>query len=227
MNPALQDLTVRYLEAREAVKSAFRMENDYSFPVAANLYVAANRPVDEQRLLDCKRLIKQDAGIFSNFRSSVLVPLACKLALSDDPQSRWDRTQTNYTILKDFFSRSEYLALAAMLLTDSASDADVPALAARGKALYRRMRTEHPFLTGQEDSVFAVLLAQSDRTDDALIEDMEACYRLLDGRFPKGDGLQSASHVLAMTDGTPERKAGRMIALYDAICNAGGKYGKA
>ena len=226
MNSALQNLTVQYSEAREAVKSVFRMESEYSYPVAANLYVSANVPVDPDRLEDCKRLIKAEAGIFSNFRGNIKVPLAAKLALSDDPQSRWMRAEANYEMLKEHFMRSEFLALAALLLTDSAADADVPALAARGKALYSRMRKEHPFLTGQEDSVFAILLAQSDRTDDALIADMEACYRLLDERFFKGDGIQTASHVLAMIGGTPEEKANKVIALYDAIRDAGGKYGK-
>ena len=224
MNSELQTLTARYLEAREAVKSVFPMESEYSFPVAANIYVSAELSVDTARLADCKRLIKSEAGIFSNFRGSVFVPLACKLATSDDPQNRWDRAEANYAILKEHFMRSEYLALAALLLTDT--DADVPAVAARGKAIHRRMREAHPFLTGQEDAVFAILLAQSPRDDDALLADMEECYRLLDERFPKGDGIQAASHVLTLMDGTPQDKAGKVIALYDAIRSAGGKYGK-
>ena len=48
----------------------------------------------------------------------------------------------------------------------------------------------------------------------------------MDERFPKGDGLQSASHVLALSPKTPEEKVRRMIALFDGIQNAGGKYGK-
>ena len=226
MNTELQNITLRYLEAREAVRSVFRMESEYSYPVAANLYVSANAAVDTDRLEDCKRMIRAEAGIFSNFRGNIKVPLACKLALSDDPQNRWTRTETNYAILKGQFWSSEFLALAALLLTDSAADADVPALAVRGKALHSRMRKEHPFITGQEDSVFAILLAQSDRGDDELIADMEACYRALDERFPKGDGIQTASHVLAMIGGTPEEKANKVIALYDAIRDAGVRYGK-
>lgn len=226
MSSALHTVAARYLEALEAVRSVFRMESEYSYPVAANLYVTADRTVDTERLSDCKRLVRDAVGVFSNFRGSVLVPLAAKLALSDDPKARMDRAAQNYAILKEHFSRSEFLALAALLLTDSASDADVPALAARGRALYRRMKQEHPFLTGQEDSVFAILLAQLPQSDDVLIADMEACYRLLDERFPKGDGIQTASHVLAMTDGVPAEKAGKMIALYDAILAAGGKYGR-
>lgn len=226
MNSDLQNIAARYLEAREAIKSVFPMESEYSFPAAANLYVRAALPVDTERLTDCKRLIKSKVGAFSNFRGSVLVPLAAKLALCADADNRMDRAERNYAILKAQFSRSEFLALAALLLTDFASDADVPVLAERGRALYRRMKEEHPFLTGQEDSVFAILLAQSPRSDDALIADMEACYRLLDAHFPKGDGIQTASHVLACFDGAPEDKAGKVIALYDAIRAAGGKYGK-
>lgn len=226
MNAALQTTVDRYIESREAVKSVFRMENEYSFPVAANIYVTAGMPVDTERLTDCKRLIKEKAGIFSNFRGSILVPLAAKLAISDDPEKRWDRAASNYAVLKEHFMRSEYLALAALLLTDSASDEDVSALAARGRELYRRMKEAHPFLTGQEDSVFAVLLAQCPGSDDALITDMEACYRLLDERFPKGDGIQTASHVLAMTDGAPIDKVRRVIALYDALTGAEVKFGK-
>lgn len=225
MNTELDQLTVRYLEAREAVKSVFRMESEYSFPVAANLYAASGQPVDTERLSDCKRMIRDETGIFSNFRGSVMVPLAAKLALCENMQTCLDRALQNYAVLKEQFMRSEFLALAALLLTDSVSDADIPAVAARGKELYRRMRKEHPFLTGQEDSVFAVLLAESEKSDDALILDMGACYILLDERFPKGDGIQTASHVLALLDGAPEEKAGKVIALYDAIRSAGGKYG--
>ena len=113
-----------------------------------------------------------------------------------------------------------------MLLSDAVQEEDVPALAARGKGLYQRMKKEHPFLTGQEDNVFALLLSQSARSDDELIEDMEKCYGLLKERFPSGNGLQAASHVLALSSEIPVDKTFRMIGIFNAIEEAGGKYGK-
>ena len=74
--------------------------------------------------------------------------------------------------------------------------------------------------------MFALLLAESPRPDDELIEDMETCYTLLSERFPGGDGLQTASHVLSMSQDLPADKAYRVISLYNAIEEAGGKYGK-
>lgn len=221
-----QELVARFIEARDAIRAAFRLENDYAYPVCAHIFLAAHRPVEAEKLDRCKALIKSTTGPFSSFRGNIRLPLICMLAAGDDPESRWDRTQRYYKALKEDFYSSEYLALAALILGDTVKEADVPALADRGKALYQRMKKEHPFLTGQEDSVFALLLAESSRSDDELIEDMEACYALLDERFPKGDGLQTASHVLALSDQAPEEKARRMIELFDAIQAAGGKYGK-
>ena len=226
MNMTPQELVDRFIENRDAIHAAFRMENEYIYPVCAQIFLAADRPVEAERLDECKALVKSSSSIFSNFRGNVKLPLLCMLAASDDAEARWDRTRRYYALLKGSFFGSEYLALAAMLLSDAVKEEDMPALAARGKALYQRMRKEHPFLTGQEDSVFALLLAESDRGDDELMEDMEACYALLNERFPGGDGLQTASHVLALSQEIPVDKAFRVISLYNTIEAAGVKYGK-
>ena len=226
MNETLQTLSLRFIENRDAIRAVFKLENDYMYPVCAQIFLAADKPVDREQLERCKALVKSTTGIFSNFRGNVRLPLVCMLAAGDDPESRWSRTERCYALLKEAFMASEYLALGALLLSDAVKEEDVPALAARGKTLYKRMRKEHPFLTGQEDSVFALFLAQSARSDDELIEDMEACYDLLDQRFPKGNGLQTASHVLALSAAAPEEKVHRMLALFDDIQTASGKYGK-
>ena len=226
MNKTPQELVIRFIETRDAIRAAFRWESEYIYPACAHIFLAADRAVDRERLERCKAMVKSTTGPFSSFRGNIKLPLICMLAAGDEPEARWEGTERTYGLLKEAFFSSEYLALAALILSEEVPETDIPALAARGKGLYQRMKKEHPFLTGQEDSVFALLLAESQRTDDELIDDMETCYRLLDERFPKGDGLQSASHVLALSPKTPEEKVRRMIALFDGIQNAGGKYGK-
>ena len=194
MNESLQALVARFIEDRDAIRAAFKLENDYIYPVCAQIFLAADRPVERERVEACKALVKSTTGVFSNFRGNIKLPLL--------------------------------LALAALLLSDTVSEDGFPALGARGRDLFKRMRKEHPFLTGREDSVFALLLAQSDRSDDELIEDMERCYDLLREHFPGGDGLQTASHVLALSTEDPTDKAFRVVSLYNAIEAAGGKYGK-
>ena len=222
MNKTPQELVDRFIETRDAVRAAFRMENEYIYPVCAQIFLAADKPVEIEQLERCKALVKSSTSVFSSFRGNVKLPLLCMLAAGDDPEERWDRTRRYYALLKESFYGSEYLAF----LSDAVQEEDVPALAARGKGLYQRMKKEHPFLTGQEDSVFALLLSQSARSDDELIEDMERCYALLKERFPSGNGLQAASHVLALSSEIPVDKTFRMIGIFNAIEEAGGKYGK-
>ena len=163
---------------RDLLKKQFRWESDYLYPVCANIFLTEGASPDSERLADCNRMIKESVGIFSNFRGNVRLPLICSLACDQDPQARWERAQGFYQIFKEHFFRSEFLALGAAMLAGS-SKIDAETLASRARILYKRMKKEHPLLTGWEDSVSALLLAQSTRDDDMLIEDVEQCYQLL------------------------------------------------
>jgi len=226
MKDSLKMLCERFIAARDTVKTVFKMENSYIYPVSANVFISRGQEADAERLLACKRVINDQAGIFSNFRGTVRTPLACMLSLSDRPEEKMAQAMTFYDMLKQSFWGSEYLTLVAVLLTELTDGLDAEVRMERGKEIYRRMRKEHPFLTSSEDSVFAVLLAFSLKDNDALIEDMEASYRLLKERFSDSNCVQTASHVLALTDGAPQEKTDRMLQIYDSISAAGGKYGR-
>ena len=226
MIEALQSTCELFIRNRDAVKHVFRMENSHLYPICANILTAQGKEADESRLEECKRLIKEKTGIFSNFRGNVFSPVAVMLAAGDDPRAQMDRALEHYDLLKKYFWGSGYLALVAFLLTDLPMEGGAETYIARGRALYDRMRKEHPFLTSTEDSVFAVLMAWAQKTDDQLIEDMETCFHLLRDRFFDRNSIQSASHVLALGEGWAEEKAERVIALYDALRNSGRNYGK-
>ncbi len=226
MKAELQALCDQFIVNRDTAKAAFKWDSDMVHPLCANIFCAKGITADLEALQRCKEIINSQTGILSNFRGSLRPALAAMLAASDRPEEKMSQALENYRILKQDFWGSEYLALAAFLLTDIAPAAEVEEKARRGKEIYQRMKKEHPFLTSSEDSVFAVMMAFSEKTDDALIEDMEACYQGLKDRFSIGDSVQTASHVLAMAGGAPAEKTERVIRLYEDIRNAGVKYGK-
>ena len=226
MTDTLEKLCADFIENRETVKSVYKLESSYIYPICANIFCAKGMVIQRERLEDCKRMVKDMTGVFSNFRGTIQAPVACMLASQSGAENRMERAVAYYKLLKERFFGSQYLALVAFLMADLVTEARAPEKVARGRTIYERMKQEHPLLTSSEDSVFAVLMAFSDHSDDELITDMEACYRMLKERFSNGNGVQSASHVLALTEGTPEEKTARMIALYDGIRASGGKYGK-
>ena len=50
MNESLQALVARFIEDRDAIRAAFKLENDYIYPVCAQIFLAADRPVERERL---------------------------------------------------------------------------------------------------------------------------------------------------------------------------------
>ena len=226
MRDSLQKICDSFIDNRAHIQQAFRFENSRLYAVCANVFTARGITADPVRIDQCKRLIKEKTGIFSNFRGNVRMPVICMLAARDNPSALMDETLSCYDLLKAHFFSSEFLALVAFLMADISEPGDAYDKAARGRALYKRMKEEHPFLTSSEDSVFAVLLAFSEKTDDALVEEMEACYSLLRKRFPASNALQAASHVLTLSDGASEDKVNRLVTLYEGIRAAGGKFSR-
>ena len=224
MKASLQQLCGRFAQNRAVLKQKFKLESSYLYPVCANLFCARGVDADPQMIDECKQVLKSRTGVFSNFRSNLRMPVVCMLATGGNPDAQMDMAVRNYTLLKRHFFTSEYLALAAFLLTELGPFYEETAM--RGKAIYKRMKQEHPFLTSSEDNVFAVFLACSPKSNDALIEDMESSYQLLKMRFSSSNNVQAASQVLALAEGEATDKAVRMIKLCDAIVDAGGKFGK-
>ena len=226
MKDSLRKICEDFIANRDVMREAFKWDSSYLYPVCGNIFCARGQMADLERLKQCKKVIDSQAGVFSNFRGYVRPALATMLAMNDDPENRMWQAIYNYDVLKKEFWGSSYLALVAYLLTELADKDQVEEKAVRGKDIYNRMKKEHPFLTGNEDSVFAVLMAFSSRPDDELITDMEACYQALRARFSAGDALQTVSHVLSLADGNPVLKASRVIDLYNSLRDAGIKYGR-
>ena len=226
MKPELEKLCTEYIANRDAVKKAFRWDKSELFAVCANIFCANGQAADADRLKECLGVIKKNTGAFSRFRSrKIRSILSAMLALGENPEERMALANDYYRMLKRQFKGTEYLVLAAFLLTDLADRRLTEETAARGREIYRRMNRQHRMLTDNTDSVFAMLLAFSDRPDDELPDDIEAGYRALKARFSAG-ASQTAAQVLAVSADTPEEKTQRVLELYDALREAGVKYGK-
>ncbi len=207
-----------FTENRDAVSRAFRWESGYLYPLVAAIYALDGASADMTRIRECRRLLKDSFGAFSDFRGTAMLPLAAMLARSGDPMTRLDAARRMHEALRREFPGSAFLPVAAMALTDLASDADCPALAARTRKLYLGIRRAHPFLTSQEDVTTAALLALSARDDETLLSDTEACYALLKPYFAfGGNSVQTISHILALDERRTEEKCDRALRLFEGL----------
>ena len=153
------------------------------------------------------------------------MPFAANLSMKEDPKAHFDKVLKIYNVAKKKFNRSEYSALLAILLADLIHEDSCEAVLTRGKELYDQIKMAHPFLTNEQDSVLAGLLALSEKSDTELIDDMEKCFDLLKIKFSHKSSIQSISHVLALTEGSAREKVEHLNDLYDSLREAGKKFG--
>ena len=226
MRTTLEQLCNNFISNRDAVKATFKWENDQIIAASATSFLNRGVLADAAKLEDCKKLLKENTGVFSNFRGNVEVPMVAQLAMVENPADKMKRTLKIYETLKQEFRGSEYLVLAAAVMADMVSDEQVVKMTEKARNIYDKMKKDHPFLTSGEDSVYAVLMAVSEKSDDALMEEMEVCYKKLKERFSASNGVQALAHVLSIAEGNAEEKCNKVVALYEALKADGVKYGK-
>ena len=203
MRSTLSGLCKSFMENKERIRAAFAWENSYLHPVCAALFTNQRQIADTDWMKRCKGILEEHTGAFSGFRGIAKLSMISYL---------------------HFFS-SQYLSVASMMISGMAEKDRYEEIARRTRRIYDLMRKEHPFLTSSEDSVFAALLALSEKSDEEVIRETEDCYRLLKEQFSTGNALQSLSHALALGEGTAKEKCERTIRLYDLLKEKGCKYG--
>lgn len=225
MKPSLNAICESFIASRDTIKNDFMWDNHYIIHVCAANFVSKNMAADSKKMAECKKLVNDKTGVFSNFRGNVKLPVITYLAASENPVEKMEKAKQIYGVMKNYFFGSEYLAYVSLLLTDMIELDRVDKIAERSMHIYDYMRKEHPFLTGTEDSIFAALLAFSEKSDEQLVEEMERVYNYFKKKFGS-NAVQSVSHVLALTDGDADAKCKRVEFLWDSLKNAGRKYSK-
>ena len=226
MKQELQSRCELFIENRHKLQKTSGIEYYSIYTVASNVLTSKNVEADQDKLKACRKLLKEKTGVFSAFRGNITLPLVSMLALDDDPQGKMDRAASLYKQLSKEFSASDCLPLAAMMLTDMVSDDEAEKIIERSRGIYRLMKKDHPFLTGSEDSVFAVLMAFSDKSDTQLLSDMEQVYEEMKaGGFNSYSSL-AVSRVFALTGGYYSDNCAKIRKVLDLLKDQGRKYEK-
>ncbi len=210
MDRQIESKCLELVENFHTLKKGNRMEYTEMLLACAELYMAAGREPDLDRLKECKKLLKSRAGLFSNFRGMDELLVRCKMALSADPERYFDDLEQEYRRLKTFFS-GEQTVLAAMILAEQSG---AETLTEKTKRIYKEMQSAHPWLTSENDLPFAALMAVSGTDADAVYAQAEEIYTILKKNLRADrDTLQMLSHVLAIRDGRAEAKCEKVCAL--------------
>ncbi|MGN0443335.1 MAG: DUF4003 family protein [Acutalibacteraceae bacterium] len=217
----------RFISNRDAFKEAGKWENSMIYPVCAGVVQPKNRFVTPDEIKECKKMIKENTGVFSYFRGTVRLPIIAMLVSEFDSEKKLKSILEAYSALKNYFFADESLTLSAIAMTKVTDPLHYDETAQRAKNIYKLIKKKHPILTSVDDSAFCVMLTLSKRSDEEIAEEIEKCYITLKNEFLYSDGVLSLSLIMALCEEmSVETKCGRALELYNALRSRGIKYSR-
>ncbi len=214
------------IRSREALNKVMMWEDDRVQTICAAMYAQAERTADQSRIEYCKKQIKERVGLFSEIRGLAFTIIACRTDIRGGEERYFDQLVEAYKALREEFWSSPMLALGAEMTAENCDSMEYSEVAQRAKVIYKNIQSDHPFLTGEDDYLMCILLAQIGKDADRLSEEVESCYRYLkeNGMKAWGNALQSASCVLSLYEGEVSEKCGELIELQKTLKSRGCKY---
>ena len=204
----------------------FRWNNTINSRLGALLYTMENREADVDAINRCRKIIKDNTGVFSQFKDTTNFMSSVMLALQPEPEVMFKSILNVYDAMKhEGFHASPYLVLAAITIALQADPYNYQKVILSAKTYYEAMKEEHKFITSSDDYGFAALLAMTEKPVYAAVKEMENCYRILKGDFFGANAVQALSHVLTFSEEDAYSKCKRVTdlnkALKDRKCKVG------
>ena len=221
MTDSLKNKCELFERNRSAISKKFIFEK-YLMNIASGLiFTGAEKEADIDKLTECRSILKNHTGFFSEYRETVKLALLSEMALADDPEKYIEDVKDVYKKLhKGHFRDNSYMVLAAMLLCNLGRQNDTDVVIEKHNEILQRMNKLHPVLTDSADISYVILLALSDRSVDTIIEDMTTCLDYLKKELKikiGSDSIQGLSEILALTDGDIREKCDSVLQLYNIL----------
>ena len=183
------------------------------------IFTMDNKEADIDAMKNSLKVLKKNTGVFSPFRSSERLFTVSKMALSEDPEKYIKDLVSVYgKIKKGRIMSDSFMVVAAANIVDAGRQKDADAIVSKFNNILKAMKKDHPVLTGREDMPLAISLAMTDRSVEDIAAELEENYKILKTRFKgNSDSVQGLAEVLALQEGTPAEKTGKVIDIYDAF----------
>lgn len=221
------DLADLYHQNVLAIKQYSFWKNDMAKRLAALLITAEGQQVDIAAIRAAEVAVKQKTGLFSSFRGATDMAIYALLALTADPESYLDRILSAHLQLRQAgYRSSDYLAVASCLVARTARQENLAEQCARAGNWLKAMKQQHRFLVGQDDYVYAVMLASAGLNPQNDLDRIEQNYRDLRYDFRPRGSVYQLCQVLALSS-RPDLYADRVRSLRDAFRAEGVKLDKA
>lgn len=203
MNAKTQELLDQIVADKEALQMKMLWETDSAAmaTLSAFLFASAGKKADVERYSECKKYFKKTVNVFSEMRGIAEVIVITKMCLSADYEEFLAGVTTVYKKLRSIhkLTASPYMVLAAMNIYEAGgiekSDENIEKL----ERIYKDMKSEHFFLTGDEDRPFIAMMISRNVDFTAISDEISACYEASKKMSLSKETMHTASQIMSVS----------------------------
>ena len=208
MESQLQNKVELFIQNVGGIKNSFIWQEPAAKRLAALIYTMEGKTLDPQGIKEARDLIKEQTGIFSTFRGNLSIYIAAALSLTQDPKRTLEDVLYVHSLLKgQRFWSSDYLVAAAYEIAIHSPRENYAMAASRTRAFYDEMKSNHRFHIGEDDYIFAAMLALSDLDPHQGAVKMKLLFQKIKGEFSAFISRGSMLHLaqmMALGGSTPQ-----------------------
>ena len=226
MKDSLRNKCDLFTDNYKEMNKKFKWNYTTNTKLGALLYAMEDKTPDIIAINNCKDMIKENTGIFSQFKDITFFMTSVMLSLHEEPETILAGAIGIYDDMKkEGFHSSSYLVLAALSIALQKEPFEYQRIILSAKNYYDAMKEEHRFITSSDDYGFAAMLAMTDKPVNQAVIEIENCYEILKEDFSYSNAVQSLSHVLIFSEEDAKVKCSRVVELYQALKNKKCKFG--
>lgn len=179
---------------------------------SALILTIKNKRIDTERINLALQIIKDNTSVFSNFRGNNKLNTAIAISLEENMEESLKEIISIYNKLKEEFSSSEYLIIAAQIIFNSKERVNIDDAIRNTKVAYDYMKKNHRFLTGREDISSAAIIATTSSDFEQTFNEIEECYEILKmEKLSSSNNIQGLSHILSLINLSSKEKCEKVI----------------
>lgn len=221
MNAKTQELIDQIVNDKRELQMKMLWETDSSAmaTLSAFLFAGAGRKADIARYVECKKYFKKHVGVFSEMRGISEVIVITKMCLSDDYEEYLAGVTEVYKKLRHIhkLTASPYMVLTAINIYEAGGLVKADENIEKLEAVYKEMKGDHFWLTGDEDRPFISVLVSRNINFDAIASEISACYEASKKMSFSKEAMHTASQVMALSGRDIESKVEDLRATMEAL----------
>ena len=221
MNETFVKIADQIVEDRQALLGKMVWESDSSAmaTLAAFLYASAGKSADVEHYVECKKYFNKNVNVFSQMRGVAKTIVITRMALAENYQEYLEGVMQIYRKLRSIhkLTFSPYMVLTAINIYEGGGPDKADENIEKMETVYREMKGDHFFLTGDEDRPFLAMIVSRGMNAEKIADEVDSCYEAAKSMSFSKEAMHTVAQIMALSSRSPEEKTDALRKLVAAF----------